>query len=343
MIFRGIDVKVSEFDFQLPKELIAQEPAHPRDSSRLMVIHRDTGKIEHRVFRDIIDYLYPGDLLVINTTRVIPARLTGRKTTGAKVEVFLLEKVENGVWRCLVKPGSKVKVGSIVTFNGELSARCLDRESGGIRLMGFDPPGDDEILSHGSTPLPPYIKNDSINPEDYQTVYAKHNGAVAAPTAGLHFTEDLLNRLKKKGILISEVILHVGLGTFRPVKVENVEDHKMESEFYRVPRDTVETIRHVKKRGGRIIAVGTTVVRTLETIARLPEREEYSGKTDLFIYPPFEFKMIDALVTNFHLPRSTLLMLVSAFAGLDLVKKAYNIAVRERYRFFSFGDATLIL
>ena len=336
-------MRVDEFDFHLPKELIAQKPAEPRDSARLMVLDRKTGKIEHRIFRDVAKYLNEGDLLVLNDTKVIPARLLGRKTTGAKVEVFLLEKVKDGLWRCLVKPGRKLKLGSEVVFKNGLIGRIIDRFEDGTRLVEFSKKGDFEIFSAGEIPLPPYIENPNVDPEKYQTVYAKEEGAVAAPTAGLHFTEELLKKIEDKGVKIAYVTLHVGLGTFRPVKVENVEDHKMEEEFFRVPRETVRLIKETKKSGKRIIAVGTTVVRTLETIARFPEKDEYSGKTDLFIYPPFDFKMVDSLITNFHLPRSTLLMLVSAFAGLDLIKKAYRIAVEERYRFFSFGDAMLIL
>ncbi len=336
-------MRVEEFDYHLPKELIAQKPVEPRDSSRLMVIHRDTGKIEHKIFRDIVEYLNPGDLLVLNVSKVIPARLIGKKLTGANVEIFLLEKVEPGVWRCMVKPGKRLKVGAEVVFKSGLKARIEKHMKDGTRLVSFSTQSDKEIFSAGEIPLPPYIENPDVDSERYQTVYAKEPGAVAAPTAGLHFTKDLLEKLKRMGVETAEVVLHVGLGTFRPVKAEKVEDHKMDEEFYRVPRETMKKIEKTKKSGGRVIAVGTTVVRTLETIARLPKREEYYGKTDLFIYPPFEFKMVDALVTNFHLPRSTLLMLVSAFAGLELIKKAYKIAVEEKYRFFSFGDACLIL
>ena len=334
-------MEVSEFDYYLPEELIAQEPVEPRDSSRLMVVHRDTGKIEHRIFRDIVDYIDEGDLLVLNTTKVIPARLLGRKETGAKIEIFLLEKVKKGIWKCLVKPGSKVKIGTKILI-GDLTVTCLERLPDGTRIIEFDPKDDSVIFSHGKTPLPPYVKRE-IPFERYQTVYAKEEGSVAAPTAGLHFTERLLQKLRDKGVRIAEVILHVGLGTFRPVKTQKVEEHRMEEEYYKVPEATVKAIEETLKKGKRIIAVGTTVVRTLETIARLPKRKEYEGKTDLFIYPPFEFKLVSALVTNFHLPKSTLLMLVSAFAGKDLILKAYKIAVEKKYRFFSFGDACLIL
>jgi len=272
---------------------------------------------------------------------VIPARLIAKKETGATVEILLLERVREGVWKCLVKPGQRVKDGTKL-FVGDLKAVCLGREEGGIRILEFSTAEDNEILRRGKAPLPPYVKKE-VPLEKYQTVYAKEEGSVAAPTAGLHFTPELLSRLKEKGVKFAEVVLHVGIGTFRPVKVEEVEKHKMHEEYYKVPEETVEKIEETKKRGGRVVAVGTTVVRTLETIARLPKRKSYVGKTDLFIYPPFEFKMVDALITNFHLPRSTLLMLVCAFAGKDFVMEAYKEAVRQKYRFFSFGDAMLIL
>jgi len=336
-------MRLKEFDYYLPKGLIAQKPAEPRDSSRLMVINRKTEEIEHRIFRDIVEYIDEGDLLVLNTTKVIPARLFGRKTTGAKVEVFLLEKVSNGVWKCLVKPGAKLKPGAEVVFKKGLKAKIVERCPDGTRIVDFNTNNDVEIFSYGEVPLPPYIKNPEVDPTRYQTVFAKEEGAVAAPTAGLHFTKELIEKLKEKGVNFAEVVLHIGLGTFRPVKVENIEEHKMEEEFYMVPEETVRLIENTRKNGKRVIAVGTTVVRTLETIARLPKSEKYSGKTDLFIYPPFEFKVVDALITNLHLPKSTLLMLVSAFAGLDLIKKAYKIAVEEKYRFFSFGDACFII
>ncbi|MCD6449786.1 MAG: tRNA preQ1(34) S-adenosylmethionine ribosyltransferase-isomerase QueA [Thermotogaceae bacterium] len=336
-------MRLDEFDYFLPKELIAQEPVYPRDNSRLMVINRKTKEIEHRIFRDIVEYINEGDLLVLNTTKVIPARLLGRKITGARVEVFLLERVADGVWKCMVKPGAKLKPGVEVVIKDGLKAKIVERNSDGTRIVEFGTKSDSEIFSYGEIPLPPYIENPDVDPQRYQTVFAKEEGAVAAPTAGLHFTEELIEKLRSKGVNFAEVVLHVGLGTFRPVKVESVEDHKMEEEFFRVPRETVELIEETKSEGKRVIAVGTTVVRTLETIARLPKSEAYSGKTDLFIYPPFEFKIVDALITNFHLPKSTLLMLVSAFSGLDLIKKAYKIAVKERYRFFSFGDACFII
>ncbi|MCD6550892.1 tRNA preQ1(34) S-adenosylmethionine ribosyltransferase-isomerase QueA [Thermotoga sp.] len=335
-------MKVSEFDYELPSELIAQEPAEPRDSSRLMVLYRETKRIVHRIFREIVEYLEPGDLLVLNVSRVIPARLYARKKTGARIEILLLDRLKEGVWRCLVKPGQKVKKGTELLVDEELSATCLERGEDGTRILEFQPKNDRFILEKGKPPLPPYIKKE-VPLDRYQTVYAREDGSVAAPTAGLHFTQELIERLKEKGVEFAEVVLHVGIGTFRPVKVEEVEKHRMHEEYYRVPKETVKKIRETKKRGKKVVAVGTTTVRTLETIARLPEQEEYAGKTDLFIYPPFEFRMVDALITNFHLPRSTLLMLVAAFAGKDFIMEAYREAVRKRYRFFSFGDAMLIL
>lgn len=335
-------MKVSEFDYELPPELIAQEPVEPRDASRLMVLHRKTKKIEHRIFREIVEYLEPDDLLVLNVSKVIPARLYARKKTGAHIEILLLDRLEEGIWRCLVKPGQKVKKGTELLIDNNLSAVCLDRSEDGTRILEFRPKNDDLILKKGKAPLPPYIKKE-VPLDRYQTVYAKENGSVAAPTAGLHFTPELIEKLKEKGVEFAEIVLHVGIGTFRPVKVEEVEKHRMHEEYYRVPREAVRKIRETKEKGKRVVAVGTTTVRTLETIARLPEQEEYAGKTDLFIYPPFEFKMVDALITNFHLPRSTLLMLVAAFAGKDFIMEAYREAVKRRYRFFSFGDAMLIL
>ncbi|QTA37822.1 tRNA preQ1(34) S-adenosylmethionine ribosyltransferase-isomerase QueA [Thermosipho ferrireducens] len=333
---------VKEFDYNLPEELIAQKPVEPRDLSRLMVMNRKDKSIKHRVFREIIKYLGPGDLMVRNVTKVIPARLFGKKETGAKVEVFLLEKIENSTWKCLVRPGSKVKKGTRIIFNEVLESVCIDWGEDGTRIMEFNTKDDRAIFSVGNLPLPPYVNNPDIPFERYQTVYSKENGSVAAPTAGLHFTKELLKDLREKGVEFADVILHVGIGTFRPVKTEKVEEHKMHSEYYYVPAETVRKIRNYRKKRGRIIAIGTTSVRTLETIARLPEKEFYRGKTEIFIYPPFDFKLTDALITNFHLPRSTLLMLVSAFAGKDFVMEAYRIAVEQKYRFFSFGDACFI-
>jgi len=335
-------LEVKDFDYFLPEELIAQKPVEPRDSSRLMVLNKKEKTIEHRIFRDIINYLGEGDLLVRNITKVIPARLYGKKTTGANIEILLLEKVDKGFWKALVKPGSKVKKGTEILFNDNLKAVCKDWAEEGSRILEFNSVNDEEIFKYGRAPLPPYVKNHKISIDRYQTVYSREMGSVAAPTAGLHFTESLLKKLKEKGVEFADVILHVGLGTFRPVKVEKIEEHKMHSETYYVPKETVEKIREYRKNKGRIIAVGTTSVRTLETIARLPEKDHYHGKTDIFIYPPFEFKFTDALITNFHLPRSTLLMLVSAFAGYEFILNAYRIAVKEKYRFFSFGDACFI-
>lgn len=343
---RNIDLnKLETYDYHLPNELIAQSPIEPRDHSRLMIIDRKTGNIEHKIFKDIVHYISSGDLLVFNSTKVIPARLLGKKVTGGNVELLLLEKVGCGQWKCLVKPGKAVKEGSEIFFEKDgrkLFAKCLSRAEEGTRIVEFTEREDHEIFSFGTVPLPHYIKNENVDLERYQTVYAKHEGSVAAPTAGLHFTENLINELKTRGVRFAEIVLHVGIGTFRPVKVEDIRQHKMHEEYYLVPQEAVEAIKKVKNEGKRVIAVGTTTVRTLETIARLPEASSYSGKTGIFIYPPFEFKMVDALITNFHLPKSSLIMLVSAFAGYELTMKAYNIAVQERYRFFSFGDAMFI-
>lgn len=334
-------MKLSDFDYYLPEELIAQTPAEPRDSSRLMVLNRKEKTIEHRIFRDIVEYLKPGDLLVRNITKVIPARLHGVKETGARVEILLLEKISEGVWEALVKPGSKVKKGTKIILSEGIEVICKDYSQQGARILEFNC-SDDKLFELGNAPLPPYIKNQKVPFERYQTVYSKETGSVAAPTAGLHFTEELLERLRNKGVEFADLILHVGLGTFRPVKVEDIREHKMHSERYYVPAETVKKIRETRKNKGRIIAVGTTSVRTLETIARLPNQESYHGKTDIFIYPPFEFKLTDAIITNFHLPKSTLLMLVSAFAGKDFILEAYNTAVKMKYRFFSLGDACFI-
>ncbi|MDN5325006.1 MAG: S-adenosylmethionine:tRNA ribosyltransferase-isomerase [Thermosipho sp. (in: thermotogales)] len=335
-------MEVKDFDYYLPEELIAQKPVEPRDSSRLMVLNKRSKTIEHKIFREIIEYLGEGDLLIRNITKVIPARLYGIKSTGAKIEILLLEKIDNGVWKALVKPGSKVKKGTEILFEGDLKAVCKDWAEEGSRILEFNSENDEIIFKYGVPPLPPYIKNNEIPLDRYQTIYSKELGSVAAPTAGLHFTDSLLENLRKKGVEFADVVLHVGLGTFRPVKVQRIEDHKMHSETYYVPKETVEKIKEYRRNNGRIIAVGTTSVRTLETIARLPEKDHYHGKTDIFIYPPFEFKLTDAIITNFHLPRSTLLMLVSAFAGREFILQAYNIAVKEKYRFFSFGDACFI-
>ncbi len=330
-------MKLSDFDYELPEELIAQQPAEPRDSSRLMVIDRQTGQIKHRIFRDIVEYLNPNDVIVLNNTKVIPARLFALKN-GSQMEVFLVERVNPSEWKCMVKPGKKVKPGDTLQFEGFL-ARCLERLPDGLRLMKFEV-SDEELLKRGCTPLPPYIKRTNIELERYQTVYAKHNGSIAAPTAGLHFTQSLLEKIRSMGTKIAEVTLHVSIGTFRPVKTEDITKHTIYPEYYYIPDQAAELINHAKITGGKVVAVGTTVVRTLETYAITKEK---AGRTELFIYPPFEFKVVDRLVTNFHLPKSTLLMLVAAFAGYDLTMHAYREAVKLRYRFYSFGDAMLIL
>ncbi|GAW92707.1 tRNA preQ1(34) S-adenosylmethionine ribosyltransferase-isomerase QueA [Calderihabitans maritimus] len=341
-------MRVADFDYQLPEELIAQEPVEPRDSSRLMILHRKTGKIEHRIFRDIVEYLRPGDVMVLNNTRVIPARLYGRKAeTGAQVEVFLLTHREGDCWETLVRPGKKVKPGNSIIFgNGELVGKVVGYTEAGGRLIQFQYDGSWEAVINrlGRTPLPPYIRTAKEYRERYQTVYALHEGSVAAPTAGLHFTPELLEQIKKRGIKVVFLLLHVGLGTFQPVKTDRVEDHRMHAEYYRLSSDTAETINHARRKGGRVIAVGTTTVRTLETVAD-EEGNVRSGEgwTDIFIYPGHRFRAVDALVTNFHLPRSTLLMLVSAFAGRDKIMEAYREAIDKNYRFYSFGDAMLIL
>ena len=338
---------VKDFDYELPEELIAQDPLEDRSSSRLMVLDRKTGDVEHRHFRDILDYLNPGDCLVINNTKVIPARLYGAKEdTQAKIEVLLLKRKENDVWETLVKPGKKAKPGTRIVFgDGLLVGEVIDVVEEGNRLIQFHYDGIfEEILDQlGQMPLPPYITHQLQDKHRYQTVYAKYDGSAAAPTAGLHFTKELLSAVKEKGVDIAEVTLHVGLGTFRPVKVENVLDHHMHSEFYMVSAEAAEKINHAKESGHRVISVGTTSTRTLESAADESGRlKETSGWTEIFIYPGYQFKVIDALITNFHLPQSTLVMLVSALAGREHVLDAYKLAVQEKYRFFSFGDAMLI-
>lgn len=338
---------VKDFDYELPEELIAQDPLEDRSSSRLMVLDGKTGDVEHRHFRDILDYLNPGDCLVINNTKVIPARLYGAKEdTQAKIEVLLLKRKENDVWETLVKPGKKAKPGTRIVFgDGLLVGEVIDVVEEGNRLIQFHYDGIfEEILDQlGQMPLPPYITHQLQDKNRYQTVYAKYDGSAAAPTAGLHFTKELLSAVKEKGVDIAEVTLHVGLGTFRPVKVENVLDHHMHSEFYMVSAEAAEKINHAKESGHRVISVGTTSTRTLESAADESGRlKETSGWTEIFIYPGYQFKVIDALITNFHLPQSTLVMLVSALAGREHVLDAYKLAVQEKYRFFSFGDAMLI-
>lgn len=340
-------MNVKDYDYDLPEELIAQDPLEDRSSSRLMVLDRQTGDVEHRHFTDILEYLHPGDCLVINNTKVIPARLFGvKEDTQAKIEVLLLKRKENDIWETLVKPGKKAKQGTKLVFgDGLLTAEVVDVVEEGNRLIQFHYDGIfEEILDQlGQMPLPPYITHQLKDKNRYQTVYAKYDGSAAAPTAGLHFTKELLQKVKDMGVDIAEVTLHVGLGTFRPVKVDNVLDHHMHSEFYMVSQEAADKINRAKESGHRVIAVGTTSTRTLEAAADENGRlHETSGWTEIFIYPGYQFKVIDALITNFHLPQSTLVMLVSALAGREHVLHAYEIAVKERYRFFSFGDAMLI-
>lgn len=340
-------MKVSDFYFELPEELIAQYPLEKRDSSRLMVLDKKTGEIEHRKFHDILEYLNEGDTLVLNNTRVLPARLIGEKEeTGGKIEFLLLKRIEGDKWECLAKPGRKAKVGTVFTF-GEGKLKAIVREIGeeGNRIIEFKYDGIfEQVLDElGQMPLPPYIHEKLEDKERYQTVYSKEKGSAAAPTAGLHFTEELLKEIKDKGINIAYLTLHVGLGTFRPVKVDDVNNHVMHSEYYHLDKENAELINKTKEAGKRVIAVGTTSSRTLETIGDENGRvREQSGWTDIFIYPGYKFKIVDNLITNFHLPESTLIMLVSALAGQDNIMNAYNTAVKEKYRFFSFGDSMFI-
>ena len=340
-------MNVSDFYYDLPEELIAQTPIEKRDESRLMVLNRANQTIEHKTFKDIIDYLEPGDCLVRNNTKVIPARLYGKKATGAKIEFLLLNRIEGDIWECIVRPGHKLKPGTEVEFgDGILKAKVLDVMEGGTRKVEFKYEGIfNEILDKiGLMPLPPYIHESLKDNDRYQTVYAKYEGSAAAPTAGLHFTPELFEKIKAKGIDVANVTLHVGIGTFRPVKVENVEEHHMHSEHFYIKQEDADKINNAKKNGKRVIAVGTTSCRVLETIADENGMvKPTEGDTQIFIYPGYKYKCLDGLVTNFHLPESTLLMLVSALAGRDYIMKAYNEAVKERYRFFSFGDAMLIL
>ncbi|MBR6897885.1 MAG: tRNA preQ1(34) S-adenosylmethionine ribosyltransferase-isomerase QueA [Lachnospiraceae bacterium] len=337
---------VKDYDYELPKELIAQDPLEDRSSSRLLVLDKATGEFSHHVFTEIIDYLEPGDCLVINDTKVIPARLYGvKEDTGAKVEVLLLKRTGENEWETLVKPGRKLKPGTMVSFgDGLLKAEILDILEEGNRRVRFIFDGIfEEILDKlGEMPLPPYITHKLADKSRYQTVYAKYEGSAAAPTAGLHFTKELLKKIEDKGVDIARVTLHVGLGTFRPVKAERIEDHHMHSEFYMIGEDAAQKINKAKESGHRVISVGTTSCRTLESAAENGRIAPKSGWTDIFIYPGYEFKMVDALITNFHLPQSTLIMLVSALAGREHVLAAYREAVEKRYRFFSFGDAMFI-
>lgn len=344
---QDIQLNVNDYDFELPEELIAQVPLLDRTSSRLLVLDRETGDIEHRHFRDVLDYLNEGDALVVNDSRVLPARLFGAKQeTGGKVELLLLKQTEDDVWEALVKPAKKVRVGSIVEFgDGLLQAECVEELPEGGRRFKFDYDGIFyEILDElGTMPLPPYIREQLDDQDRYQTVYARERGSAAAPTAGLHFTEELLEAAKAKGVRLIPLTLHVGLGTFRPVTADSIEEHTMHSEYFELSAESAATLREIRANGGRIFAVGTTSTRTLETIMRdHGDFVESSGWTDIFIYPGVELKAIDGLITNFHLPKSTLVMLVSAFATRDIILHAYRTAVAERYRFFSFGDAMLI-
>ncbi len=340
-------MRVSEFYYDLPEELIAQEPLEDRKQSRLMVVDKETGIIKHRIFKDIIEYLNPGDCLVLNDTRVIPARLLGEKEgTGGKIEFVLLKNAGGDIWEVILKPGKRARPGARFVFgNGELKAEIIDVVDEGNRLVRFEYDGIfEQILDKvGIMPLPPYISKKLEDKERYQTVYSKHKGSAAAPTAGLHFTKEFLEQIKRKGIEIAYVTLHVGLGTFRPVKVENILDHKMHSEYYSIEEEDCNKINNAKKQGGNVIAVGTTSSRVVETIGdEAGILKPKSGWTDIFIYPGYNFKVVDELITNFHLPESTLLMLVSALAGRDTIVKAYSEAVKEKYRFFSFGDAMFI-
>lgn len=338
-------MKLSDFYYDLPKELIAQHPAEQRDHARLMLYDRQSGAVEHKHFYDLIDELHQGDVLVFNDSRVIPARLYGKKSpTGGKVEVLLLTPVGEDTWEVLVKPGKRALPGAVIEFPEGLTCQILDRTDFGGRIVKFEYDGvfDDIIDKIGEMPLPPYIHEKLEDPDEYQTVYARERGSAAAPTAGLHFTDELLERIKAKGVELVFVTLHVGLGTFRPVEEENIEDHEMHSEFYSITEEAAQTINRAKTEGRRIVAVGTTSIRTLESAGMTGVLQAGSGWTNIFIYPGYTFHIVDALVTNFHLPESTLLMLISAMSTREKILKAYEIAVQEKYRFFSFGDAMFI-
>lgn len=340
-------LKAKDFYYDLPEGLIAQKPLDQRDMSRLMILGRKTGSITHRVFRNLTEYVRPGDCLVLNDTRVIPARLIGRrKQTGGRIEFVLLKRTGKDLWEVLVKPGRRAKIGTEFVFGeGRLAARVVENTPAGGRIVSFKYSGvfENVLEELGTMPLPPYIKEKLDDPERYQTVYSKEDGSAAAPTAGLHFTRDLLDTIERKGVKTAYITLRVGLGTFRPVKTKEVENHVMHSEYYRIEDTACRTVNHAIQNGGRIIAVGTTCCRTLETAAAGKEITAGDGWTDIFIYPGYSFKIIGGLLTNFHLPESTLIMLVSAFAGRENVMEAYRVAVEEKYRFFSFGDAMLII
>lgn len=340
-------MNIEEFNFDLPEELIAQTPLEKRDESRMLVLDKKTGEIEHKHFSDIVDYLKEGDVLVLNDTKVMPARLLGvKEETNAVIEILMLKNLENATWECLTKPAKRVKLGTVISFgDGILKAKCIGIKEEGIRIFELKYDGIlYEILDKlGEMPLPPYIHEKLDDKDRYQTVYAKNIGSAAAPTAGLHFTKELLEKIKKKNIEVLFVTLHVGLGTFRPVNVSNINDHKMHSEFYQMSKEVADKLNEAKKSNRRIISVGTTSTRTLETIMNLYGKfKECSGWTDIFIYPGYKFKAIDALITNFHLPKSTLVMLVSALAGRENIMNAYHEAIKEKYRFFSFGDSMFI-
>lgn len=333
--------------YDLPEELIAQTPIEPRDMSRLLVYHKDTNQIEHKIFRDVIDYLKPGDVLVINNTKVIPARLIGKKVeTNAKIEVLLLKRHNLTDWEVLIKPSKRVKIGTIIEFSNKLKCEVTKKQDFGNCEVKFIFNGvfEDLLNEVGEMPLPHYIKQKCEDKSRYNTVYSKFDGSSAAPTAGLHFTNELLKKIKDKGVIIAEVLLHVGLGTFRPVSEDNILNHEMHTEYYQVSKESAEIINKAKKEGRRVIAVGTTSIRTLESVAtKYGEMCECHGDTNIFIYPDYKFKIVDGIITNFHLPESTLIMLVSAFLGVENTLNMYNIAVKEKYRFFSFGDATLLI
>ena len=340
-------MNISDFDYELPEELIAQHPCDKRDEARLLVLNKENKTIEHKIFKDVIDYLNPGDCLVINNTKVLPARLLGKKEdTEINVEFLLLKRIENDIWEVMVRPGRRLKEGAIVSFGqGLLKGKVLEVMENGNRKVEFEYDGIfNEILDKiGLMPLPPYITETLKEKDRYQTVYAKYDGSAAAPTAGLHFTEELLKQLEKKGVQIAKVTLHVGIGTFRPVKVENIEEHEMHSEHYYIKQEDVEKINNAKKNGHRVIACGTTSCRVIETVADENGLvRETEGDTNIFIYPGYKFKCLDALITNFHLPKSTLVMLVSALAGREFIMEAYKTAVQEKYQFFSSGDAMII-
>lgn len=344
-------MNINEFDYHLPEELIAQQPADKRDFSRLLVVHRDTGKVEHKHFYDIIDYLNEGDCLVMNNSKVLPARLFGAKETGAKVEFLLIKRLHDDVWETMVRPGKKLKPGDTVIFSEDFKAEIIDYGEDGTRIVEFKYNGIfmERLEELGKMPLPPYIARESVlsDKDRYQTVYCKEEGSVAAPTAGLHFTEELMNKAREKGVKIAYVTLHVGIGTFRPVKCENIEDHQMHFEEYEITEENARIINETRASGGKIISVGTTSTRTLESGAVLKDgkyvMEAKEGSTGIFIYPGYEFKIIDSLITNFHLPKSTLLMLISALYNREDILRVYKIAVEEEYRFFSYGDAMLII